>query len=128
MNLLEMVKSNDMDLFIKYLQTTENLSLKICDLNDNGLLHHAVLNRSLEMIKLLLALGVSPNTKNNLGKSPLDLAKEYQCEPEIIDVLKIANLRLVSSYYDSFFQKCSLMEKELSPPKINSLQAMRKVR
>lgn len=38
-------------------------------------LHLAVKNKDIELIKLLLEHDADPNIKNNSGKSPLDIAK-----------------------------------------------------
>jgi len=45
-------------------------------------LHNAVLYNEVEVVKLLIAVGADHNKKNNSGKTPLDIAIEFQADED----------------------------------------------
>ena len=47
------------------------------DLEGTGPLHCAVMIKSLDTCKLLVAAGAEPKAKDKLGRTPFDLAKEF---------------------------------------------------
>ena len=54
---------------------------------EDTVLHQAARNKSSEMVKFFLRLGVDPNVVNGRGKSPLQAAPGYSEDPDVYEAL-----------------------------------------
>lgn len=89
--LINSILANDLDAFRLHLSDPYADANQRYAHNGNTLLHLAVLNNRVEMVKLLLSLpDIQTNTANNEGQTPLDMARArgYQ---EIITLLEFHN-------------------------------------
>jgi len=70
--MIEAIQSGDFQLFLKAKHLGIDISFK--DNNDNSLLHIAATNGQDRFVNELINIGFQPNTRNNLGCTPLHIA------------------------------------------------------
>jgi ankyrin repeat protein len=79
----------------------QGFNINVLDGHGYAPLHHAVQNSQKEIVQLLLTSGADVNTKDNLRRTPLDIAMEKEGDQDIVKLL-VGNGAEVSMHVAAF--------------------------